>query len=340
LASEQGTIAIIGAGSWGTALSIALGSAGRRVAVWARRGELATAIGRGRRNPEYLSKYELPPTVRATGDLRDAVTGAAFVILAVPSHGMRAVCRQMVPHLSDRQAVVSGAKGLEHDSGKRMSEVILECFASRPRRAVAVLSGPNLAPEVAAGAATATVVASEDGEFAAEAQAALGTERLRVYTNADVLGVELGGVLKNVIAIGAGVSDGLRFGDNSKAALMTRGLAEMTRFGVAMGARPETFGGLSGIGDLVATCAGRQSRNHMVGFELAKGRSLDDVLSDMSPQVAEGVETTRAVVRRAASLGVEMPISEAVHAILFEGIPAADAVTSLMTRAGRDELED
>jgi glycerol-3-phosphate dehydrogenase (NAD(P)+) len=201
-----------------------------------------------------------------------------------------------------------------------------------------VLSGPNLAPEVAAGVATASVAACEDGAFAAEVQAAFGTPRFRVYTNRDVIGVELGGALKNIVAIGAGVSDGLGFGDNTKAALMTRGLAEITRLGVALGARPETFRGLSGMGDLIATCAGQKSRNHYVGFHLARGQTLPEILAGMG-QVAEGVETTRAARRLAQETGVEMPITAAVYATLFEGVPPKEAVRSLMTRGWRDELE-
>ncbi len=340
MAEEHGAIAMVGGGSWGTALSIALGGAGRRVRLWARRPELAAAMERDRRNPEYLSEFELPDGVTPTGELGEAVAGAELVVLAVPSQGIRTVCGQLVPHLGDEHIVVSAAKGLDHVTGRRLSETISECLRPGRIRGIAVLSGPNLAPEVAAGDATVSVVASEDHALAAAAQAALSTPRFRVYTNPDVLGVELGGVLKNIIAIGAGVSDGLGFGDNTKAALMTRGLAEMTRLGVALGARAETFWGLSGMGDLVATSAGRKSRNHFVGHELARGRKLEDVLAEMAPQVAEGVETTRAAVRLAASAGVEMPIAAAVHQMLFEGLAPKDAVRVLMTRAWRDELEE
>jgi glycerol-3-phosphate dehydrogenase (NAD(P)+) len=337
---DRGAMAIIGAGSWGTALSIALGHAGWRVSLWARRPEIAEAINRERRNPEYLSEFELPASVEATADLSEAVAEAGIVVLAVPSHGMRTVCDRLAPHVPDSQGMVSAAKGLERETGQRLSEVIKKSLGLRRSWRVAVLSGPNLAPEVAAGVATASVVACPDAGFAAEVQAALGTPRFRVYTNPDVLGVELGGALKNIVAIGAGVSDGLGFGDNSKAALMTRGLAEITRLGVALGARAETFRGLSGIGDLVVTCAGPKSRNHFVGCELAKGRKLEDILADMAPQVAEGVETTRAALRLAASAGVEMPIATAVHRVLFQGMSPLDAVKSLMTRAWRDELEE
>jgi len=340
MAEERGTIAMVGAGSWGTALSISLGGAGRRVRLWARRPELAAAMARDRRNPEYLSEFELPDGVTPTGDLGEAVEGAELVVLAVPSQGIRTVCGQMEPHLGDEHMVVSAAKGLDHVTGRRLSETISECLGQGRIRGIAVLSGPNLAPEVAAGDATVSVAAAEDHALAVAVQAALSTPRFRVYTNPDVLGVELGGVLKNIIAIGAGVSDGLGFGDNTKAALMTRGLAEMTRLGVALGARAETFWGLSGMGDLVATCAGRKSRNHFVGYELARGRKLEDVLAEMAPQVAEGVETTRAAAGLAASAGVEMPIAAAVQQMLFEGLGPKDAVRVLMTRAWRDELEE
>ena len=334
---DRGTISVIGAGSWGTALSLILANAGWGVKLWARRGEIADAIQRERRNPQYLSGVLLPAGVEATADLRRAVAGARLVLLAVPSDGLREVCKQLSDCLQDGQGIISAAKGLEHETGRRLSKVIEESLGPR-RGEIAVLSGPNLAVEVAAGIASATVVACGDAVFAAEAQAALSTPRFRVYTNPDVLGVELGGALKNIIAIAAGVSDGLSFGDNTKAALLTRGLTEITRLGVALGAKAETFRGLSGMGDLVATCASRKSRNYLVGSELAKGRRLDDVLAGMR-QVAEGVATARAAQRLAARAGVEMPIAAAVYAVLFEGAAPADAVRSLMTRAWRDELE-
>ena len=339
MSGERGTIAIIGAGSWGTALSAVLGQAGWRVQLWARRADIAEAIARHRRNPEYLSEFELPPSVEATADLGRAAAGASILIMAVPSQGMRVVCDQLAPHVTPDQGLVSAAKGLEHETGRRLSELIEDRLGLKGGGRIAVLSGPNLAPEVAAGVPTATVAACENGEFANQVQAALSTPRFRVYTNPDVLGVELGGALKNIIAIGAGVGDGIGFGDNTKAALLTRGLAEITRLGVALGACAETFRGLSGMGDLVATCAGRKSRNHTVGYELAQGRKLADILSDHLPQVPEGVETTRAALRLAERAGVEMPIAAAVHAILFEEVDPREAVRSLMTRTGRDELE-
>lgn len=339
MAAERGTIAVIGAGSWGTALSIALGRASWNVSLWARRLELAEAIGRRGRNPEYLAEFELPEALQATADLDQAVAGANLIVLAVPSQGVRTVCQQLATRLGERPGLVSAAKGLEPETGQRLSEVIAECFGGNDKTRIAVLSGPNLAAEVAAGHATVSVAASRDSQFAAEVQAAMSTDRFRVYTNPDVLGVELGGVLKNIVAIGAGVSDGLGFGDNTKAALVTRGLAEMTRLGVALGAQAATFGGLSGMGDLVVTCAGKKSRNYRVGYELALGRRLEDVLREMAPQIVEGVETTGPALRLAAAHGVAMPIAAAVHQVLFEGVEPVDAVASLMTRAWRDELD-
>jgi len=337
--AHRGTIAIIGAGSWGTALSLLLGQAGWRVKLWARRAHVAEAIERSRRNPEYLADCLLPDSVSATAEMPHAIAGADVALIAVPSQGMRAVCEQLSASIEGDVGVVSAAKGLEKDTGRRMSEVIAACLGPDRSGRIAALSGPNLAPEIAAGNAGASVAACRDATFAAHIQAALSTARFRVYTNPDVLGVELGGALKNIIAIGAGVSDGLGFGDNSKAALMTRGLAEITRLGVALGARAETFRGLSGVGDLVATCAGAKSRNHFVGYELAQGRSLQAILADMAPQVAEGIETARAALRLAAEAEVEMPITAAVHSVLFDGLSPLEAVKSLMTRAWRDELE-
>lgn len=340
MTEHRGTIAIIGAGSWGTALSIVLGQAGWRINLWARRAKIADAIERTRQNPEYLSDYPLPGSAAATAEMSRAVAGADLIIAAVPSQGMRSVCERLALHIQPDVGVVTAAKGLEQQTGSRMSEVVADCLGPNREGKIAALSGPNLAPEIAAGNASATVAACPDAAFAARVQAALGTPRFRVYTNPDLLGVELGGALKNVIAIGAGVSDGLGFGDNSKAALITRGLAEITRLGVALGARAETFRGLSGIGDLVATCAGAKSRNHFVGCKLAQGRPLHAILAEMAPQIAEGIETTRAALRLAAQVGIEMPITAAVHEVLFEGLAPLEAVKSLMTRAWRDELEE
>ncbi len=338
ITADKPPIAIIGAGSWGTALSIVLGGAGHPVRLWARRREVAEAISRTRHNPDYLSEFELPDSVAATADPVGAVEGAHIILLAVPSDGMRTICEHLATHVGSGQGIISAAKGLEHGSGRRLSEVIGEILGRRSGP-IAVLSGPNLAPEVAAGIATVSVVASAEEAFAREVQASFSTPRFRLYTNPDVLGVELGGALKNIIAIAAGACDALGFGDNTKAALLTRGLTEITRLGMALGARAETFRGLSGVGDLVATCASRKSRNHRLGYDLARGRRLAEILADMA-QVAEGVETTRAARRLAEQVGVEMPITAAVYAVLFEGLSPQEAVTALMTRSWRDELEE
>jgi glycerol-3-phosphate dehydrogenase (NAD(P)+) len=340
MTEHGGPIAIIGAGSWGTALGLTLGRAGRDVRLWARREELAQEIARNRRNPDYLAVFELPDCVTATADLAQAVDAVRLVIIAVPSRGVGGIGERLASVLaSDTGAVISAAKGLDPESGNCLSVTIAERLGPAFCGRLAVLSGPNLAPEVAAGYASVSVAASTNSKCAAEVQEALSTPRFRVYTNPDVLGVELGGVLKNIIAIGAGISDGLGFGDNTKAALITRGLAEMTRLGVALGAKADTFKGLSGMGDLVATCASQKSRNHLVGYELARGKSLAAIVAEMAPQVAEGVETTQAALRLAASAGVELPIATAVHSVMFERVAPEEAVRALMARAWRDELD-
>jgi glycerol-3-phosphate dehydrogenase (NAD(P)+) len=349
-------IAVIGAGSWGTALAVLLGRTGCAIRLWARRRALGESLRAARENPQYLPDVAFPDAVTVALDLAEALADAEFVLVAVPAKGMRETVRRLRDQVAPGQAVVSVAKGLESDSGLRMSQVIIEELGdsvARPSAAtaaptrrglaagrLAVLSGPNLAVEVAAGMATATVIASPDADLARRVQAVFLQPTFRAYTNPDVIGVELGGALKNVIAIGAGINDGLGFGDNTKAAVVTRGLAEITRLGVAMGAQAATFMGLAGVGDLVATCASRRSRNHRVGFELAQGKALPDILAGMKGQEAEGVPTTRAARMLAHRHGVEMPITEAIHAVLFEGLSPRDAVAALMTRRGKDELEE
>jgi len=331
-------VAIIGAGSWGTALAALLGRAGLAVGLWARRAEMARSLRLRRENQQYLPGVTLADSVEPHDDMAAALDGAEMVVLAVPSRGMRETVRALRPHLAPQQRLISAAKGLEHDTGLRMTQVIAEELPPPWGACPACLSGPNLAAEVAAGIATTTVVACADPELARRAQQVFMQPTFRVYTNSDVVGVELGGALKNVIAIGAGINDGLGFGDNTKAALVTRGLAEITRLGAALGAAPATFTGLSGIGDLVVTCASRRSRNHYVGYHLALGRALDDILGGMD-MIAEGVPTTRAAVRLAHQAQVEMPITRAVHAVLFEGMQPSEAVRQLMLRDARDECE-
>jgi len=302
--------------------------------LWARRPELARAMARDGRNADYLPELALPGGLRATADLAEAVGGAGVVVMAVPSHGFRAVLAEARPHLGDGVPVVSLTKGVEQGSLARMTEVIADVAPGHP---YGVLTGPNLVGEIVAGHPTASVIAATDPALATELQQLFSTGAFRVYTNPDVVGCELGGALKNVVAIAAGIADGMGFGDNTRAALITRGVAELTRLGVALGGQPLTFGGLTGIGDLVATCCSRRSRNRSVGEELARGRSLAEITAG-TRMVAEGVRTSDAVVELAARVGVEMPIADQVVAVLHGVTPARAVVAALMGREMKPEL--
>ena len=332
-------IAIIGAGSWGTALAVLLGASPQaEIRLWARDTELAAALNAARQNARYLPGIVLPPIVAPTTDLARAVSGADFVVLAVPCGAVRGVALEMAPSLSSNAVLVSAAKGLEEGTGLRMSEVIAEAIPGVESRIVA-LSGPNLAVEVARGIPTASVAASISSDSARAVQGLFAAQPLptfRVYTGRDVIGVELGGAVKNVIAIASGVCDGLGFGDNSKAGLMTRGLTEAIRLGVAQGADSATFLGLSGVGDLIATGNSRLSRNFRVGAALGRGEALTDVLAELG-QVAEGVPTTRVLCGLARRCGVEMPLCLALHSVLFEGRAAPDVIRELMLRPPKEE---
>lgn len=330
-------VAVLGAGSWGTALAVLLASKGERVRLWDRSPEVVRGIEAGRRNPRYLSDVAIPEDVRATGDLLAALDGADVVVFAVPCDAVHEVAgKARAPLLGGSATIVSAAKGLERTTGQRMTQ-LLEGLLGPPAAArILALSGPNLAIEICRGIPTATVVAGADPDRLREVQHLFNASRFRVYTNPDTIGVELGGALKNVIAIGAGITDGLGFGENTKGSLLTRGLAEITRLGVSLGARAETFQGLSGLGDLVATCASRHSRNWRVGEAIARGQSLPTILAEMG-MVAEGVPTAHAVMELAGRIGVEMPICEQVHAVLFEGKPPLGALGDLMNRALKDE---
>jgi glycerol-3-phosphate dehydrogenase (NAD(P)+) len=329
-------VAVVGAGSWGTALAVIPAEKGVETVLWARRPEAADAIASHHENAEYLAGVELPPALTATSDMEKAVMGADVVVMAVPSHAFRAIFEEAVAHLSPEAPVVSLTKGLEQGSLLRMTEVLRE-EADLPESRVAVLSGPNLAREVAARQPSATVIGCTDEDRARALQALFMSPYFRVYTNRDVVGCELAGALKNVVAIAAGMADGMGFGDNSKASLITRGLAELTRLGVRMGGNPLTFQGLAGMGDLVATCISKLSRNHHVGEELGKGRKLDDIVAEMN-MVAEGVKTCRAVIDLAAREGMEVPIAEHVGKVLYEGMDPRDMVRSLMLREAKPEL--
>jgi glycerol-3-phosphate dehydrogenase (NAD(P)+) len=331
-------IAVIGAGGWGTALSIVAVRAGREVRLLSRNAAVVEEINVGRLNVAYLDGQVIPEGVRATSEPGEALRGAEMVILATPSHATRRVLEKLRDAFEPQALFVSATKGVEVETGKRMSEVVAEVVGAGTAARFVCLSGPSFAQEVAAGQPTAVVAACLDEGLSRRVQWALSAQNFRVYTNHDVTGTELGGASKNVMALAAGMVVGLGLGTNSVAALVTRGLAEMTRMALAEGARLETLMGLAGLGDLVLTCTGSLSRNRYVGQDLGRGRALEDVLAGMR-EVAEGVRTTRAIRLLAARRGVEMPITEEVHAVLYEGKSARAAVESLMSRPLKDEFE-
>jgi len=329
-------VTVVGAGSWGTTVA-ALLAREPGVTLWAREAGLAERIDRDHENPRYLPGVTLPSALHATGDLRAACADADVLVLGVPSHGLRAVLTDVADVVGPDVPVVSLAKGVEQETNLRMTEVAADVLVGHRRDRIGVLTGPNLAREVAAGQPTASVVAMIDPAAAAALQERFMTSTFRVYTNPDVVGCEIAGALKNVIAIAAGIAAGLGYGDNTKAALITRGLAELARLGVVLGGEPLTFSGLAGMGDLVATCTSDQSRNRRVGVELGRGRTLDDVVAEMN-MVAEGVKSTGAVLELAATHGVDMPIAALVGAVLYQGRRPADLVPALMLREAKAEL--
>lgn len=330
-------IAVIGAGSWGTALGIVAARAGHEVRLWSRNPAVVAAITRDHANSVYLPGAEIPNGVRATTEIGEALLKAELVIIATPSHATRAVLESMIPSLNPDMVLVSATKGIEIESGKRISQLVDEVLGGRFAARFVCLSGPSFAKEVVAQHPTAVVAASADPELSATVQSALSSENLRIYTNDDVPGTELGGSVKNVMAIAAGMVAGLGFGSNSVAALITRGLAEMSRLALAQGGKLETMMGLAGLGDLVLTCTGSLSRNRFVGQELGKGRTLEEITAGMK-EVAEGVKTTRALKHLANEVGVEMPITEEVYAVLCNGKTVRDAASELMMRPLRDEF--
>ncbi len=326
-------VAVIGAGSWGTSVA-ALAARNAPTVLWARDPAVAESVRVQRANPSYLPGVLLPDGMDATDDLGEAVTGASLVVMAVPSHGFRAVVERVAPLVAAGTPVLSLTKGLEQGTHLRMTELLATMLPWSP---AGVLTGPNLAAEVAAGQPTAGVVAMEEEPLARWVQGVLMSRTFRVYTNADVVGCEIAGALKNVLAVAAGISDGLGFGDNTRAALITRGLAEMGRLGVQLGGDRMTFAGLAGVGDLVATCTSAKSRNHSVGVALGEGRSLSDVVGEMK-MVAEGVKTARPMVELAADHGTEVPIASQV-ADLIDGITSpAHAISALMARPATAEF--
>jgi glycerol-3-phosphate dehydrogenase (NAD(P)+) len=330
------SVAVIGAGSWGTTVA-AIMSEHAPTTLWGRNPELVEEISTRHENSHYLAGIELPAALRATTELAAACTGADVVVMAVPSHGYRAVLEVAAPLIAAEVPVVSLAKGIERGSLLRMTEVTLDVLDGHDPGRVAVLTGPNLAREVAEGQPAASVIACRDEPTARHLQQLCMSRSFRVYTNPDVVGCEVAGAMKNVIAIAAGTAAGLGYGDNTQAALITRGLAEVARLGVALGGEPMTFAGLAGLGDLVATCTSPKSRNRSVGFELGRGRSLDEIV-EQSNMVAEGVRSTAALLELAARAGIEMPIASMVGAVLYDGRRPAELVPELMLREAKAEL--
>ncbi len=330
-------LAVIGAGAWGTTLANLLAGKGfREVNLWVYEADLAVRMARDRENDTYLPGFPLHPNLCPTSDLSEAAHDVSIFISVPPSHTVRSVWEQLAPMLSEGALLVSATKGIEAESLQTMSRVLQAVIGLEKHVDIAALSGPTFAREVSQQIPSAVVAAAPSAEVAREVQALFHTELFRVYTNTDVLGVELGGALKNVMALAAGVCDGLQFGYNARAALITRGLAEIAQLGVAMGASTQTFAGLSGMGDLVLTCTGDLSRNHTVGVQLGQGKSLNDILQGMNA-VAEGVTTAGSAVALGRKYGVEMPIAERIYALLNGDVTPHAAVTELMTRALKSE---
>ncbi len=329
-------VAIIGAGSWGTALAAIAARNHHQVSVWAREREVARLISDSHRNPFYLSDFALAENITATTSIEEALIDADFAIIVVPSHAMREIMLGMRDHLRSDVVLASATKGVENGTLMRMSEVMADVLKEKFAPRLVVLSGPSFAREAMRGDPTAIVAASADREAAEMIQRELSSGAFRVYTNTDVAGVELGGAVKNVVAIAAGVVSGMGLGHNSTAAIITRGLAEITRLAASQGGRAATMAGLAGLGDLVLTCTGDLSRNRHVGVELGRGRKLDEILAQMR-EVAEGVRTTQAIYELSRRRCVDMPITESVYALLYQNKPAREAVTELMARPLKEE---
>ena len=334
MATEQKPIAVFGAGSWGTALAISLSRSGEPTLLWGRDKEQITTFESVRCNIRYLPDVSLPDSLKLTSDLQETVSSASDILIVVPSHSFRAMLEAIKPYLRDSQRISWATKGFEAGSGKQLHQVAEDVFGSD--RSFAVISGPTFAKEVARGLPTAVTVASNDKEFSAFLSKRLHTDTFRIYTSDDVIGVEVGGAVKNVLAIAAGISDGLDFGANARAALITRALAEIMRLGTVLGAKRETLMGLTGLGDLILTCTDNQSRNRRLGLALGKGESLEEALTAIK-QVVEGVQTAREVNELAISRGVDMPIIHSVYQILYEGMKPRDAVQELLSREQKPE---
>ncbi|HMA86950.1 MAG TPA: NAD(P)H-dependent glycerol-3-phosphate dehydrogenase [Desulfosalsimonadaceae bacterium] len=332
-------IAVVGAGSWGTALAYLLGDKGYGVDLWAYEPAVEQSIEKSRENQMFLPGIRLPETITPFNDLASVVSDKQIIVFVVPSHVMRDVSSQAAPHIDPDAFVVTASKGIENQTHLTMSGVLKETLPEGLAPRISVLSGPSFAAEVAQKMPTVVTVASAEQAAAAYIQNVFVTPYFRVYTNDDLIGVELGGAVKNVIAIASGIVDGLGLGLNTRAALITRGLVEIRRLGVKLGANPHTFAGLAGIGDLLLTCTGSLSRNHTVGRKIGEGKSLQEILAEMN-MVAEGVKTSKSVYNLSRKLGVDMPISHSVYAVLYEDLSPKDGVYQLMTRDLKDEMLD
>jgi len=335
-AEHETPVTVLGAGSWGTALAIQFARSGRATRLWGRDRERLVAMGRSRRNERYLPGGDFPPSLTVEPDLQAALANARDVLVVVPSHAFRTVLGEIAPFLAPDMRLAWATKGLELETGRLPHQIAHEVLGSQ--RPVAVLSGPTFAREVGAGLPTAMTIASTDVEFAKVLAQDLSSSNFRAYTSTDIAGVEIGGAVKNVLAVGAGLSDGLGFGANTRVALITRGLAEMMRLGVAFGAKRETFMGLAGLGDLVLTCTDDQSRNRRFGLLLAAGSTPERALTEIG-QVVEGYTAAKAVRTVATRMGVEMPLCEGVYRVLYSGVPVKDAVRELMSRPIKSETE-
>jgi len=332
---EHMTVGVLGAGSWGTAVA-ALAAAKNDTLLWARRPDVAETINRRHFNPAYLSEFSLPESLVASSDIRHVAANCEILVVGVPSHGFRDILEQTADSIPDSIPILSLTKGIEAGTLMRMTEIIADVLPNHPRSHIGVLSGPNLAREIMAGQPAATVIALPDAALAEEVQTRFMTPTFRVYTNLDVVGCEIAGACKNVMAIASGMVSGLGFGDNTRAALITRALAELVRLGIAVGGNPLTFGGLAGIGDLVATCYSSQSRNYTVGHGLGEGKALKDIIDEMD-MVAEGVNSTSGVLSLAERENVEMPIAAEVARVLYEGADPKDSMMALMGRTAKSE---
>ncbi len=337
--SETGTLiraTVVGAGAWGTALAKILGENGHQTVIWAHDPAIVATINTEHENKALFAGITLPPTVTASDRLEESVRDRELIVLVVASQFYRATLERILPHLAPGAILISATKGLDRHTRQHPSQILEELMPDAMLDKFGILSGPNIAREIALRKPATTVIASHNLYTARRAQRYFSSPYFRVYTNSDVVGTELGGTLKNIIAIAAGILDGLQLGDNAKSALMVRALVEIIRFGTTQGARVETFYGLAGMGDLITTCSSVMSRNHFVGEQLAAGKTLEQILSEMTA-VAEGVETARMIYEKARQEGIEMPVTEQVYAILFENKPVKQAINDLMTRALKSE---